>query len=208
MRLLLADDDAMMLRLVTAALEPLGYEMIQAHDGREAWSHLGAEDSPPHIAVMDWEMPEITGPELCRRARALDRPVPTYCLLLTGRGNTEDVVVGLEQGADDYVVKPFKPEELRARVRAAVRIVELQQHLADRMHALEGALAEVRQLQSLLPVCAWCKKIRDEENYWELLETYVAKRLDVRFSHGVCPDCRQKFLQPQIERVRRESGSR
>jgi DNA-binding response OmpR family regulator len=157
---------------------------------------------------MDWEMPEITGPELCRRARALDRPVPTYCLLLTGRGNTQDVVVGLEQGADDYVVKPFKPEELRARVRAAVRIVELQQHLADRMHALEGALAEVRQLQSLLPVCAWCKKIRDEENYWEMLETYVAKRLDIRFSHGVCPDCRQKFLQPQIERVRRESGSR
>ena len=205
MKLLIADDDAITLRLVEAALRPLGYEMTHAHDGAEAWSHLATEASPPDIAVVDWEMPEIRGPELCRRAHALARPVPTYCILVTARGETEDVVVGLDQGADDYVIKPFKPEELRARVRAAVRIVELQRHLAERMQALEQALAEVRQLQGLLPVCAWCKKIRDEENYWHMLETYIAKRLDVRFSHGICPECREKDVPP---RPGAEAGSR
>jgi|RhiMetdeSRZDD1v2_1073273.scaffolds.fasta_scaffold1349148_2 DNA-binding response OmpR family regulator len=208
MKLLIADDDRMMLRMVEAALAPLGYEIIRAGDGGTAWEQLSAEEGKPDIAVLDWEMPVMPGPELCRRSRALERSVPTYCILVTARDRTEDVVSGLEEGADDYVVKPFKPEELRARVRVGARVLELQQNLVERMHELEQALNEVRQLQGLLPICAWCKKIRDEQNYWQMVETYITKRADVRFTHSVCPDCRQKFLQPQIDRAKqRPAGS-
>jgi len=137
--------------------------------------------------------------ELCRRARQDDRLASAYILLLTSRTAKEDIVQGLEGGADDYVTKPFDTAELRARIQVGARLVSLQSALAERVRELEGALSHVKQLHGLLPICCYCKKIRDDKNYWHQVESYVANHADVRFSHGICPDCSLK-LKEQLDR--------
>src|SRR5438552_16151623 len=107
----------------------------------------------------------------------------------TGRGERSDIIAGLQAGADDYRQKPADREELRARIRNAERIIELQLSLAKRIKELENALLRVNQLQGLLPICAYCKKVRRDNNYWQQVEAYIASYVDVRFSHGICPDC-------------------
>lgn len=120
---------------------------------------------PPPLAIVDWVMPKMDGPELCRRIRQRQGTSFMYVILLTAKGMREDIVVRLDAGVDDYLVKPFDPEELRARVGVGHRIVELQQSLADRIHEPEESLSQVTSLRGLLPICAYCKKIRDDKIY-------------------------------------------
>jgi DNA-binding response OmpR family regulator len=134
-------------------------------------------------------LPEVDGLEICRRVRSTPTGRAIYIILLTTRSRKEDVIAGLDGGADDYITKPFEREELRARIRAGSRIVELQLSLADRMAELEGSLARIKQLHGLLPMCAWCKKVRDDQNYWQEVECYIASHSDARFTHGICPAC-------------------
>ena len=100
-----------------------------------------------------------------------------------------DLVTGLNAGADDYVTKPFDPEELRARVQVGVRILTLQKNLAERVEELQAALSNVKQLRGLLPICSYCKRIRGDDQYWQQLEGYIAEHSDAQFSHGICPTC-------------------
>jgi response regulator RpfG family c-di-GMP phosphodiesterase len=134
-------------------------------------------------------MPELDGLELCRRIRADRATQSTYVLLLTGKGGTENVVQGLKSGANDYLTKPFDLDELSARLGVGRRVVELQQALTERVAELERALAQVKRLQGLIPICAWCKKIRNDQNFWQQVEEYMGEHGDVRFSHGICPQC-------------------
>jgi phosphoserine phosphatase RsbU/P len=115
-----------------------------------------------------------------------------YLILLTTLGRTEDIVTGLESGANDYVVKPFNAAELRARVGVGVRMIQLQNELT-------ASRREVHQLQGILPICAYCKKIRADKNYWQQVESYVAQRSEATFSHGICPECFEKFVKTEIE---------
>jgi len=184
--------------MLEATLQKLGYVTVVAGNGAEAWTLLQDEDAP-RLAILDWMMPGMDGPEVCRRARAAPRTPPPYIILLTTRDSRADVVAGLDAGADDYMAKPFDREELRARVGVGVRMVELQQSLADRLRDLEDALARVKQLQGLLPICSYCKKIRDDGNYWNQVETYISAHSGAQFSHGICPDCFEKFVRPQLE---------
>ena len=110
-----------------------------------------------------------------------------YVILLTARDARADVVAGLDAGADDYLIKPFDLEELRARVQVGRRLVALQDRLADRVAELQEALTKVKQLNGLLPICAYCKRIRTDQNYWEQVEHYVAEHSEAQFSHGICP---------------------
>ena len=126
---------------------------------------------------------------------------PHYVLLLTAKTQTDDIVTGLEAGADDYVSKPFHREELRARVNNGRRVVELQQHLADRVVELEDALTEVKRLSGLLPICAYCKRIREGDTYWQAVEAYLADHSEAQFSHCVCPDCYEKVVRPELEKM-------
>ena len=121
---------------------------------------------------------------------------------MTAKVRTRDIVTGLEAGADDYIVKPFNREELRARVRVGVRMLELQAILADRVRELEDALVRVKQLQGLLPICSYCKKVRDDRNYWQQVEAYIEGHSDAKFTHGICPECREKYVVPELERLR------
>lgn len=194
MRILIADDEPTIRRLLGATLAPAGYEVVEAADGEAAWAVLDATDAP-ELAVLDWIMPGLDGPEVCRRVRARAAPVAPYLILLTAKDRVEDLVAGLEAGADDYIAKPFSPGELRARVQVGARVVALQRGLADRVRALEEALAQIHHLHGLLPICAWCKKIRNDQNYWEQVETYISERSDAQFTHSICPECGERMRQ-------------
>ena len=198
MKLLLAEDDPVSRRLLQAALGKWGYEVLVARDGTEAWQFLQAEPAPA-LLILDWLMPGMDGLEICRQARALPRFRSAYIILLTGRTSKEDVISGLEAGADDYVTKPFDPGELRARVSVGVRVAQLQLKLADRVHELEAALAEVKTLSGMLPICACCKKIRDDKGYWNQIESYIRDHSEAEFSHGFCPDCAKKWMDMAVQ---------
>src|SRR5262245_15820923 len=182
MKVLIADDDPVSRRLLQASLEKWGYKAALAAHGRAAWDVM-QEPQPPQLLILDWLMPQIDGLELCRRARATRPLQSAYIILLTSRASKSDVVQGLESGADDYITKPFDPGELRARVQVGRRVIDLQLALAERVHNLEEAMARVNQLQGLLPICSYCKKVRDDHNYWHQVEAYVSRHVGVRFSH-------------------------
>lgn len=199
MKVLIAEDDVVSRRMLQIFLSRWGYQVVVATDGAEAWQVLEGGD-PPRLAIVDWMMPAMDGIEICRRVREAQRPLPAYFILLTARGENEDIVRGLNAGADDYITKPFNREELRARVSVGVRILELQTALAGRVGELERAMAGVKQLQGLLPICCYCKKIRDDQNYWQQVEGYISKHSEAQFSHGVCPDCFDNIVKPEIAR--------
>jgi DNA-binding response OmpR family regulator len=141
----------------------------------------------------------MDGIEVCRKLRQLPEARAVHIILVTACRDKDDIVAGLEAGANDYITKPFEPAELRARLRAGARIVELQKNLADRVRELEGALAKVKQLQGLLPICAYCKKIRDDHNYWQQVEAYISSHSEAQFTHGICPDCHERLVKPELE---------
>ncbi|MBI3829585.1 MAG: response regulator transcription factor [Planctomycetes bacterium] len=206
MRILLAEDDTVSREMMKAYLSKWGHEPMVAIDGLAASTALCAKGAP-NIAVLDWMMPEKDGLQVCREARAARPNEPLYMILLTAKGTKEDIVKGFEAGADDYVIKPFDPNELKARIRAGIRIVELQLALADRIHELEVAMAKIKTLQGLLPICAWCKKVRDDQNYWQRVETYISGHTDARFTHSICPDCKAKQMSQLNLKKPEPSGS-
>lgn len=188
MRILIADDDPVSRRLLRRRLEAWGYEVDACLNGDDALEALLANTAPP-LAILDWMMPGADGPTICRQVRESVPAATRYLILLTGRSDRSALVEGLNSGADDYVTKPFDQEELRARVAIGRRIVELQGTLAERVAELEAAGAQIRDLSGLLPICAYCKKVRDDNDYWSRVESYLEARSEVRFSHGICPDC-------------------
>jgi DNA-binding response OmpR family regulator len=187
-RALIADDDRLGALILARALEKLGLEVAIAHDGDEAWRMIDQQGGFA-MAILDWMMPGADGPELCRRIRSTDRRARMHVILLTARDGHADIVAGLDAGADDYLIKPFNPEELRARVQVGIRVVSLQDRLAQQVDELQDALSKVKQLRGLLPICSYCKRIRSDENYWEQVDSFVAQHSDAQFSHGICPTC-------------------
>ena len=200
MRILIAEDDHISRRLLEATLQKKGYDVKVTSDGNEAWQEL-RKKSAPKLAILDWMMPGMDGVQICREVRNSASSRPTYIILLTVKGQKEDIVAGLQAGADDYITKPFDREELRARVQVGVRILELQDSLAHRVRELEDALLQINQLHGLLPICSYCKKIRDDQNYWRQVEDYIAEHSEVQFSHSICPDCYEKIVKPELKKL-------
>jgi sigma-B regulation protein RsbU (phosphoserine phosphatase) len=192
MRILIAEDDLFSRRLLQKTLEAWGYEVFTARDGAEALAFI--EEHDIRLVIADWMMPVMDGVTLCRRVREKDRQGYTYFIMLTARDRHDDLVHGLQAGADDYLTKPFEPDELRARVRSGERVVSLESELAERVRDLERALEHVRELQGLLPICMYCKRIRDDKNYWHKVEDYIADHSSAEFSHSVCPECYDRYL--------------
>jgi CheY-like chemotaxis protein len=179
MRILIADDDRMSTIMLGRTLEQWGFEVVTVQDGAEAWDQI-VGSAPPELAIVDWMMPRLDGVELCRRVRAATLPSPIYLILLTARTGRHDLVAGLEAGADDYLTKPFDPDELRARIHVGQRTL--------------GLIANIKRLTGLLPICSYCKRIRSDHDYWEQVDSYITEHTEARFSHGICPSCLAKAM--------------
>ena len=199
MKMLIAEDDPVSRCFLEVTLAKWEYEVIAVCDGNQAWESFQRER--PTIAILDWMMPGIDGAEVCRRARAVETTTPAYLIMLTAKSEKQDVVEGLCAGADDYITKPFNRHELHARIKVGIRIAELQKAVADRVVELELALSRVKQLQGLLPICSYCKKVRDDQNYWQQVDSYISKHSEIAFSHGICPDCYERLVEPQMQKL-------
>ena len=155
MKVLIADDDALSRKILEDALSKWGYEIIMAHNGNEAWDILEKSDRP-NLAVLDWIMPGMDGVEICKRLRKLSLPNYVYVILLTARNKREDVIYGLESGADDYIIKPFNHEELKSRLQIGQRIIELEHRILR--------LASTDYLTGLLNRRAFLERLERELN--------------------------------------------
>ncbi|HEV2416293.1 MAG TPA: response regulator transcription factor [Terriglobia bacterium] len=201
MRLLIAEDDPVSRRMLDAMCRSWGYEVIAVEDGKAALEIL-LSDSAPALVILDWMMPEIDGLEVLKQVRARAPEKPSYIIVLTARAKKDDIVRALDAEADDYVIKPFDYHELRARIRVGARVVGLQAALGERVTELEKALSRVKSLQGLLPMCSYCKRIRNDRNYWQQVESYIAERSEAEFTHGVCPHCYETIVKPELDLLR------
>jgi DNA-binding response OmpR family regulator len=197
MRILIAEDDPVSRHLLTSKLRRWGHEVVVTCDGAAAWKAFQTRDAP-RLAILDWVMPGLDGPEVCRRVRAQPEGETAYLMLLTANAAKPDVVAGLQSGANDYLTKPFDLEELQARLNTGIRIVELQQSLGERIRELGEALSRLQQLHGLLPICCYCKKIRDDHNYWQQVESYLSAHSLAQFSHCICPQCLETVVRPEL----------
>jgi len=146
MKILIAEDDFVSRRVLEATLVKWGHETVIAENGEEALKVLREENAPP-LAILDWMMPALTGVDVCRRIRELPNALPTYIILLTAKTEKEDIIAGLESGADDYLTKPFERTELRARIEIGMRIVDLQERLAQSCEKLNRVRADLKEAE-------------------------------------------------------------
>lgn len=190
MKILAVEDDTVARMVLRKALDTLGHEVIEAGNGEEAWQRLNQE--PVRVVVSDWLMPKMDGLELCRQIRARAGAEYLYFILLTGNNATaENQREAAEAGVDDFLTKPLNVEELWRRLRVAERILRYA--------------TQVQQLEEMLPICSYCKKIRDDKNYWQQIEGYINQRTGSEFSHSVCPECYNRVILPELEKLRAQS---
>jgi DNA-binding response OmpR family regulator len=200
MKILIAEDDKISREMLHKILVNDGNDVTSVDDGVKALDSLKREI--PDMLVTDWMMPDLDGLELARRVRALDLPGYVYIILLTALTQKERIIEGLDAGADDYVTKPYDKTELLARIRAGNRVVQLEKSLRQKNEDLSEALAHVKQLKGLLPICMFCKKIRKDEDYWQQVEEYLFEHTEADFSHSICPQCMEKHY-PEYARKKK-----
>lgn len=196
MRILIAEDDLTSRNMLAAVLKKAGHEPVETVNGLEAWQVLQMPDAP-RLVILDWMMPGMDGLEVLRRVRALPCDRPPFILMLTTKASKAEIITGLDTGANDYLAKPFDTGELRARIEVGCRMVEMQDALAEKIAELQRAMAEIKTLRGIVPICASCKKIRDDHGYWKQVEVYVREHTEAEFSHGICPGCMKK-LYPEL----------
>jgi DNA-binding response OmpR family regulator len=181
MRILIAEDDRISRRLLERKLTSWGYEVVSCNNGAEAWQALHREDAP-NLAILNWMMPGMNGVEVCREIRKQKRRGYTYIILLTGRDRKRDIVEGIEAGADDYVTKPFNPHELKVRIRAGRRIIEMQSELMHREKlrgVLEMAGATCHEFnQPMQVISGYCELLMKELQPGEQAHDQVGKILE------------------------------
>ena len=198
MKILIAEDDNISRKILQTILTKDRNEVIAVENGLKALASL--EEETPDMLITDWMMPDLDGLELCRQVRELDLPSYVYIIILTALTEKERITQGLDAGADDYITKPFDRTELLARVRAGERIIQLEKSLRQKNKELSEALAHVKQLKGILPICMHCKKIRNDENYWQQVEEYLHEHTEADFSHSICPECMEKYYPEYVER--------
>jgi DNA-binding response OmpR family regulator len=189
-RVLCVDDDPATQMVLNGIIEDAGWQPEPALNATEA-RELLASIPEIQVVLLDWMLPDGSGVDLCREFKATQGS-SLYVILVTVRGAPEDVETGLDAGADDYLVKPVSPVEVRARIRTGMRATDAQRQLAERVTQLELALKRVSSLESLLPLCMYCRRINSSET-WQSVEDYLWEHVDVKVSHGCCPDCLSKL---------------
>ncbi len=210
-KVLVTDDDPGVLRLSASLLGREGYEVYEATTGKECLETARAHH--PDMILLDVMLPDITGVEVCRQIKADQELQDTFVILVSGvRVSSEYQADGLAVGADGYIVKDITNREFLARVDSMVRIKRMGDALrAEKkeqeklISKLQEALAEIRTLKGLIPICAFCKKIRDDEGYWNQLEAYICKHTDASFTHGVCPECAESWKAELAKTIKKKT---
>jgi len=184
---LIVEDNPKNIQVLGTILMDAKYRVAIAHHGRAAFDTI--PKVKPDLILLDIMMPEMDGFEVCQRLKAdpATRDIPV--IFLTAKTETDDIVKGFDLGGADFITKPFRSKELLARVQTHVALKRLQQDLRKRNQELEDALANVKTLSGLLPICSYCHKIKNGNGEWERVDAFVSRRTDVDFSHGICPDC-------------------
>lgn len=196
---LVTDDNPDVLCLSTSILRRAGYTAREATTGKECLD--GVRAYHPDLVLLDVRLPDMTGIEVCRLIKNDEKLKDIFVILASGiEISSEHQAEGLDTGADGYIVRPLSNKELLARVQAGERIKRAEDALRERereqralVSQLKEALSEIKTLKGFIPICASCKKIRDDEGYWDQLETYISKHTDAVFSHGLCPECVEKY---------------
>lgn len=183
MKILAVEDDSVARRVLEASLVLLGHEVVLASDGEEAWQRL--QDEPIRVVVSDWEMPKVDGLELCRRVRARTDDYTFFILLTNASASNENQDAALAAGVDDFLNKPVNPRELKMRLHVAQRIL--------------GYTTHIQKLESFIPICSYCKKVRSDDSFWQQIESYINHRTGSEFSHSVCPTCYDEKIVPQLK---------
>ena len=187
MKILIAEDSDITCLKLNTILTNWNYDVVTAQDGTEAWETLTGKDAPK-LALLDWNMPGMSGVELCQKIRK-EVSDSTYIILLTARDDKHEIIEGLRSGANDYIVKPFDIDILKVRIEAGQRVLDLQTSLANQIAELKKAARHIKRLQGIMPICMYCKKIRNDQQSWEQMEKYISEHSNAQFSHGICPNC-------------------
>lgn len=185
MRILIVEDDPVASAVLQASLKSLGHEFTVRDNGEKGWDRFAVD--PHRVVISDWMMPGMDGLELCRRIRQQGGDYTYFILLSSQTTSPENLDQATAAGVDDFLTKPAKPAELKARL-----------HVADR---ILNYATQVQQLESFIPICSYCKKVRDDKNYWNQIEHYINTRTGSTFSHGVCPDCYTDVIVPQMKAI-------
>lgn len=193
MDILIAEDEHSSQRILKTTVKKWGFIPVTTGNGKEAWDILKSAGAPD-IALLGWDIPGISGIEVCRNIKAMKKDMPTYVIMLTARDSKNDIVMGLEAGADDYMTKPYYSTELLARINVAIRLINIQMVLARKIQEREEALDKLKKLKGLISICSYCKSIRKKDNNWERIEVFIESKSDLRFSHGICPDCAREYF--------------
>ena len=193
MKVLAVEDDPVARAILRRTLERLGHEVVEAKDGEEAWEAWLREK--PRVAVSDWQMPRLDGLGLCKRFRAQEGRDYVYFILLTATNDSaHNRRAAAESGVDDFLTKPIELSRLWARLRVAERILKYT--------------TQVHRLEEMMPMCSYCKKIRDDQNYWQQIESYINERTGTEISHSVCPECYQRVVVPELERLKESAAKK
>lgn len=201
-RILIVDDEPINLQIFEKALRS-DYDVSTAMNGNDALRQV--RELPPDLLLLDVMMPDISGFEVCRIIKADEQFADIPILFLTALDSLVSEIMGLELGGIDYLTKPVNIELLKLRVRNHIElkirndlIREQRDLLARQKEELEEAIARVKKLEGIIPICMYCKSIRSDDDNWKRLETYISDHTDALFSHGICPTCFAKHF-PECE---------
>ncbi len=190
--ILVVDDDPAILFATVRILRAAGYQVDAADSGAACLEAV--RKKKPDLVLLDVVLPDIDGYEVCRQIKTDEALSLAYIILLSGvKTHTDDKAQGLEIGADGYIPRPIANRELLARVQAMARIIKAERERDRLIVELQQAMATIKTLSGLLPICSFCKKIRDDDGYWTQLEDYLHQHSDAEFSHGICQDCMKKY---------------
>jgi DNA-binding response OmpR family regulator len=202
--LIVVDDVPANLHVLRQILEPEGFRILVATSGGGALNI--ARKASPNLVLLDVMMPELDGFDTCRLLHGIPGLENMPVIFITALNEPEAVVKGFQSGGVDYIVKPFQKDEVLARTRTHLKLSQLHNRLSRRNRDLERLAAEllakqreledafdsIKTLKGLIPICSHCKSIRDDDGFWNRVESYIEKHSDALFSHGICPDCLRK----------------
>jgi DNA-binding response OmpR family regulator len=188
--ILVVDDQPTNLKVLLSFLQAHNFQIYIADSGLRALNILSK--ICPDLVLLDVMMPDLDGFETCRRIKADERLAGVPVIFMTALDSVDDKVTGFAAGGVDYITKPFQQVEVLARIKTHIA-------LRKREVELEQALAEIKTLSGILPICACCKQIRDDQGYWQQVEDYISRHSGALFSHGLCPDCYKKEMDSFLE---------